>query len=549
MAFPVPEDDEMKKSFIALGFTIAAGLAAGLLSQGRNPSSAGSLKHTLDRSGSPNVASRASDERGGGELVGAALGALSGVMELQDFARLGEVLPLLDAGEIHELLNGLEKRTEGVTSPQLEGVFTWLLKHRSAAATDWILPRLSALAQDGPRDPLHDASGFGKMIVAWAKADPEGAIAFTRNYPNLGISQQLLTAAVRNVGEQEASAGLAKLLEFPIGRARTGAFVSLLADWAKRDSPAAFAFAAGLEPGEARDQSTRAVLGEWAANDARAALEIYRSARMEDAGVLATVLEGLTRSDPAAAVAALEGLPTEDFVRCAPRIVVEWCRHDPAAALTWAMERGLSLQETREVESAVEHLSFRRIFMTRERGVGSPLLNAFATNPDATVAWLRSLPEGPARDDVYEIAAGTSPHPKTALQLFSELPPDAASRAAFDIAKRFAVHPEVGLNWIESLPPGAVRQRAFAGFGASGFGEEPSRIEDRDAWLSGRVQTMHSHYGLKEAVKISNPTLRKDMVELIFQDFRGTAEERSRAINKAMDDLGLSEESKRRLLD
>ena len=64
---------------------------------------------------------------------------------------------------------------------------------------------------------------------------------------------------------------------------------------------------------------------------------------------------------------------------------------------------------------------------------------------------------------------------------------------------------------------------------------------------------MNWQAGLKETAKISDPSLRRDMFEVFFQKhfpyFRGTSEERNEAVNKVMEDAGLSEEAKRRLLD
>lgn len=552
MACSFRPDDAMKRTHLGMGGgIIAAGFIIGLVSadpvsrealSARAGGDAGSVQRMSAGTTGPH------DLQSG--LAGIALGALIGEPDLSGLARLGEVLPLLAPEQLGELLDRLEKEPSESPSPRTAWLFSWLLLHHERVATDWIMPRLEALAQDGPRSAYSETSGLGKMIMAWAQAAPQEALEFARNRPGSTLSEQLLTAAILAWPAPDNSNRLAVLLNFPAGRARTGALASLFTGWTESDPQTALASAATLEPEVDRKTSSAAIVRAWAKTDAGAALEAYRSGGLDDVRVLSEVLESLAATDPSTAVAALEALPQGDFARCSPRVAIQWAKHDPSAALSWAMQHGLGIGPQVEEETRVEHQALRRMTSITERFLGSPLKSALDSQPDATLAWMQSLPPGAVRDQAYELAVAATGDLDLALKLFSTLGPEASARAAYGMSKRFADKPELARDWIEGLPSGPVRFQAMAGLGASVRTAEPSNIEDRDAWLSGLIEMAPTAFAaLKQVIKISDPKLRKDVFDEIFKSVHGTPEARNRVIDYWMEEAGLSEEWKRRLTD
>ncbi len=540
----------MSRHSLALVAITAVGFATGVISPSLQRSER-AMTHPAGGAISTLSISPARSQAASGELVGAALGALLDNPDLAGLARLGDVLPLLRTEQVKELLDRLHPFDSDSPSARSEWLFSWLLTHNKSAATAWITPRLVALAQDGPAEPHPENSRWGKIFRTWAAAAPEEAFEVARDYPRSGLGGELLSAAIRAWPEREGSARLAALLGFPAGRARAGAFETLFLDWAKQDPNAAFASAQAVVAEGERDRGTAAVVRTWAETDAAAAFAAYQSGGMKDIAVLSAVLENLARTDPRYAIAALATMSSEDLSRCSPKVVSELAKHDPAAALSWAMERGFSLgRRVEKMWSQVEHSGGRLTFSIIQHFISSPLATAIESQPDATLTWLRALPTGTERERMYELAAFAARDHHLALDLFSTLGPEARERAAYGLAQRFAGTPEIASKWIETLPDGPVRFQAMAGLGASGQAAKPTNTRDRDAWWSGHFESApHSAGSLEHLVNISDPVLRNDIFQRMFETVRGSPEERERVIDKAMDDAGLSEEWKRQLTD
>jgi hypothetical protein len=221
-------------------------------------------------------------------------------------------------------------------------------------------------------------------------------------------------------------------------------------------------------------------------------------------------------ANPAQALEWLGQLDVTQFAAGAPEIVEKWAERDPAAALAWALEHGVSVTARYTNMDRVEHNSFGRATWIADQRL-DPFGTALEKQPAATLAWVRSLPAGEDRDRFMELAAKHSKTVDQALALFSELSADAAARVARDIGSGFLIDPERVQQWAASLPAGPAREQAWTGIGRV-FGKPlPPPGPDRDAMLSGIVRPIGTPRPpadlLPLAVQISDLQLRRDMID------------------------------------
>lgn len=510
----------MTRRILAISAAGLAGLILGTL-PGLLPHSEGSgMRSDPDTTRTPPVpthqgASAAAPE----ELLGIVLSMFSGEMNLEDLARMESVLERLSPMQMSALLDEIERSTGPLRSERLPSLFALWQKRDPRAATAWIQPRLNTAAQDGPDSRYLEYTPRGGLILAWAKASPREALEYARSHARTGLATQLLAAAVRNWPESDDRTRLALLLDFPQGAARSGALASLLADWTKREPSAALATAQALESEEERQKTTAGILRAWPQKDAAIALEQYRTLALDDIPLLSDLLSDYVKVDPVRTANWLESLDAAQLGQCGPEVVEQWAERDPAAALTWALEHGLSIGLQWDVEQGMVHESLGRRNDDEYRRT-QPLATALEKQPEKTLAWLRSLPPGPERERLIETAAVELKDVEQAVALFSSLPPEAAARTAFGVALKFNGS-ERGPQWAGSLPPGLARLRAW-----EGIGDQASKAldlppgPDRDAMLSGLAQRntlTNPIFALEHMMQIADPIRRRDIFEEVVE--------------------------------
>ena len=460
------------------------------------------------------------------ELVGAALGALSGELDYRGLARLGEVLRDLQPEQIGELLDRLERGSSRETAHRRSWLVSWWVDRDAASATEWLKPKLANAAQDGPLDFSFESEANGKLIIAWAKAAPERAVEYAKLHAGTGLARQLLLAVAQPSSGTDERERLTLLLTFPAGKARSGATELLVWTWAKREPDAAFAAASALPHGSERDKSMSAALRAWGNVDAPASLDHFSAAEMKDDHLLRELLRNVATDDPARAVAFLGRSDSAQLARCGPLVVESWAKHDPVAALSWALANGIEITLQGESEQSVAHDAFRRI--TSASGYSwHPLATALKAQPEATIAWLRSLPPGTDRERLTELAVTWELIADDAVALFASLSPEAAARTAYQVAQKFQGKLEEGRAWAETLPPGRARSQAWRALGASV--NKPLDLPpgaDRDAMLSG-LATGESRRSdpvdaLQHVMQIGDVPLRHDVFDQVMERSIGT---------------------------
>jgi hypothetical protein len=156
-----------------------------------------------------------------------------------------------------------------------------------------------------------------------------------------------------------------------------------------------------------------------------------------------------------------------------------------------------------------------------EMGASSPLSAVIREKPDATLAWVRSLPAGPDRERYLELAILHGLDAEKALPLLADLPPEAAGRSATRIAGWLAgKNPTHAQQWAASLPAGPMREEAWAALGAPRT--EPLPLPpgpDRDAMLRGMATaraTSAPVEALERVLEIGDAALRRRTFDDVF---------------------------------
>jgi hypothetical protein len=497
--------------------TALAGVIAGALSIRSHSAGSNAKSFTVGNEKPAGERRRVAGEpRSSEDALGTALSTLVGKCDLRGLAELGSALRELDSTQIGKLLDRIERDTSQPPSARLNWLFEWWVKRDPAAASAWIRPRLDAAVQDGPPGSMFLTHGRGRVIVAWAKADPRAALDYARLHVRTGLAIELLRAAMEGWADQDTSQRLAVLLDFPAGKARAAGLESFLSNWAKRDPAAALSAARTLGVADGRDKAIAGVLQNWAERDAASAFAQYRALGLSDPTLLSSVLRSGAAANPAQAVEWLAQLDAAQFARGASEIVEKWAERDPVAALGWALDHGVSLAASVERTYGVAHNSLGRTNWVSANRL-DPFGTALEKQPAATLAWVRSLPAGEDRDRFMELAAKQSKDLDQTLALFSELPADAAARIANRIGSSYHSDPQRVQEWAASLPAGPVREQAWAGIGRVIGKPLPPPGPDRDAMLSGMVRPIGTPRPpadtLALAVQIGDLQLRRDMID------------------------------------
>jgi hypothetical protein len=236
------------------------------------------------------------------------------------------------------------------------------------------------------------------------------------------------------------------------------------------------------------------------------------------------ILSALGAKNAGIAIEALAGLPAAEANRLRPIILNEWIQKDTAAALTWALENNVRLGITSQ-----------RIVLADMGGSGRqatifddslmPMPHALERNPRGTVAWIASLPLGPARERMERIASLYAVDPQTALPLFNMLPPDSLAAAAEIVVMSMKGDLQKAQEWALSLADESTRLRAIAGLGKlPGPDLDFAPGQQRDAFLSGRAT--RSGLRIPERLEfisgISDPVLRQDTFEEVMENHYGS---------------------------
>jgi hypothetical protein len=465
----------------------------------------------------PAIPTRREVEPPHGDLVAQALSCSGRNATLADFARLSEFIARFTPDQMGRYLTKLRATADDELT-QTAWLFSRWQQVDRPAADRWMARSVLEAAQDGPLYP-HDYRP--SLFAQWARRDPEAALAAAERYPWSSMAPALIFSAFEVWHDDDPAQQVAFLEKFPPGAPRRKALESHLRLWAWKDGHAALAAADALQDPAERMQCIQAALQNFAEKEPTLALESYRAFQLNNPQLLSEIVSYAANKDGAQTLEGLKHLPPEDRKRCAPIVVARWTGNDPATALSWALQSGVSLSENGYATNVFNTDSMQITERSPAPAYSPALSAAFQSNPAAALAWLQQLPPGSDRDAIYQLAVTATPDRAQALDLFSQLPAASAAAVAESLAQSFRDDLEGGCAWAASLPAGPARAAAWQGIGSAA--STPIDLPpgpDRDAMLYGRLFASGeklAEKSLEITTQISDPTRRRDAFDEVME--------------------------------
>jgi hypothetical protein len=412
--------------------------------------------------------------------------SVSSPRTLADFARVAEFLDTMRPEDFPALAEQFGKLPRDVYARILVPWYLkWLACDRAAAAA-WMKTLLRRSKFDWSF-ALDWNNGERRLLEAWARALPADAMELIREQWGGHLSVQALGDVINAWPKSDFPGGLQAMLALPDDQHRKDALRNYFGHWVQYDSSAALAAAQTLPPGVDRESAIAQSLVYTGQRDPVGTLERAKSLGQTRGRLLASLITEAAVAKPVDAARWLEQQQNPVWVAAAgPALVSMWARKDPAAAFDWALAHGISITELTPAkwEDDVPGVTWSGLMSGRS---SRPLQSAWAQNPDATLAWLRSVPSGPERDSVAAASVKVAQTSASLLAIYGLLSPAQQTEAAPRVmAGLYQRDPAAARNFASQLPAGETREHVWRTAGR--FATAPLELPagpDRDAMFDG----------------------------------------------------------------
>ena len=255
------------------------------------------------------------------------------------------------------------------------------------------------------------------VLIAWAGADPERALAEALKSPLRGSSRWLAMHAAEALAGENPAAQIAQLAALPAGPLREQALAEGFAGMGEEGPASAYGQLALLAPGPDFERTRSEILTIWASKDPAAALAQVRASLpdlppgLSGASLVNRIVLNAGRKDARLALEWAVDLPESLRSDATTAALLAWAPKEPIAALDWARAHGVPL-DARTQGASDDYGSF-------EAG----LLGAALRGDDSekVLAWLRKLPADEDRGRLLAEAIRARPN-AAGRALLGELP-------------------------------------------------------------------------------------------------------------------------------
>ena len=426
-----------------------------------------------------------------------------------------------------------------------------------AAARAAVQPFLNRIRKPMPSDSRELDVAINS---AWAEVFPEQMLADALAAPHAGWARETAAAAIASLAEGDSARQLALLARLPESRLRSDLCEKAIAALARTDSDAAEAHLDLVTDPKQRARTHAEVLGELAARDPAAGLARLAALASDFKGgkddllMVTLVLSQAAKKDPAAAIAAIDGLPETLRPQALGVALVGWAEENPVEALTWGAANGVDFNDTKRY--VLNGGYFGNAWQ-------SLLSVAFGKDRAGTLAWVLSQPASTERDAMLRngLWGGRSDEPfAEKLQIYAELTPQGQAAAMWEMIESSTRNGDFSRAepWVKSLPAGAARQAAIRALVTWQTATAPERIDtiasewpagqDRDAVMRGVVPSLYSNpqRALDFARQVTDPVARESTFDRIARSWINQDKTAARAWIASAPEL--SAEQKRTLL-
>ncbi len=461
---------------------------------------------------------------------------------------VAEEEPLLRAHRLHDLLGRLgpvelaalfdrsvrvedRDRRDGLLGALL-GRWATLDPAGAAAAVRPYLDRFRATARS-------DWRGVDRAVnYAWTQAQPEAALAEALAAPDAPWARDTAQAAIQSLADGDPARQLETLAHLPASRLRNGMCETAIKSLAVKDTAAAEARLDLLPEPRQRASVQAEILGQLAERDATAALARLAAlapdltAGTPGSRLVSTVLRAAAKKDPAAALAALDGVPEELHAQALGAALAGWADEHPVDALSWAAANGVDPREAK---------AFQYFGDDGNVAWNSLVSTAFQRDHAKTLAWLRGRPASAERDAMLREGVGNGTAEQQ-MEVFAELTPQGRAGATeYVIQSLYQNDPQRAEAWVKAQPAGAARQGAISNLATNQARNAPERLDalaatwpagaDRDAALRGIAWSIYDdpQRALDVARRVGDTAMREESLERIAQSWAYRDEAAARA--------------------
>jgi hypothetical protein len=325
------------------------------------------------------------------------------------------------------------------------------------------------------------------VLTAWEQSDPAGARAAVLSLPAGPERDSALDMSINAKAATDAPGALLDAQALPKGARRDNLIKRVYEMWAMNDPPAAAAALASTPLSARQKQEVVSNLfSAWGERDPQAAMEGAKGLSVRDGqtNALNSALYFLSAADPAAAVASWKSLTKEQQRTHLPNLLGNWASGEPGAAMAFA----------RSLENAAD----------RATALSCCASSVCTQQPEALAALLSELPAGPLRANtivgIMGDAYGGGPAEVPAwLRALPEADRTAALRSAYSSTDGFS-NPEEMKALLAETP---------------GLGDQ-TRLWETTAKSLARE---HPASALEWALAIESPTVRRNSIDAVLQEW------------------------------
>lgn len=367
--------------------------------------------------------------------------------------------------------------------------------------------------------------------LVWARIDPQAALDHIFTAENYHSHFKTISEALTRLAGEDRRARLDILLQYPSSPASRDNLRGEFQQWSASDPASALSWLSVLPDDKFRKELVERTLIELAKKDPEAAMKRVQEMVPESKATvlgnefISSIAQSLAEKDPTLAMQFAGQLP--DDLKLYPLIAAgsAWAKSDAVAALEWAVQSGIDPCQQFRTET--------------ELSAAYMLRNARTSQPEQTIEWLLSQPEGAERDRWLQnvlFMPGGKAEGELAWKLFNSLSPEAQSRAAYGMGDKVVANADFPAmeTWVSMFPDETMRARAIGTSIWTVFNKTPDRANEivaglpegpvRDSALSGLVNSKAYATPTNAAVnamEIRDPIVRYDALDSLMNSWMG----------------------------
>ncbi len=339
--------------------------------------------------------------------------------------------------------------------------------------------------------PVQALEEFSKLLKELTPENAEAAFKALRENAQGGDAMRYLPLLAFQWGTIDGKGALAKLKEMGGREAGMSGF-SVIGGWASADPQSAQAYVAEAEAAAKAAKNDN----ETDPEKKREAERLQRSAQMLKMGLVS----GLAKSDPAAALALVQGLDERERRPMLDMIAQQQAKAGFDAASAWALSLGDESMKKQALADIMRRFAGQDSDKAKEfiqahaaegglgDAAGRVAREMAAKNPQDAIAWAAKLPAGETQSGAYEDAFRVwgFRDPTASSTYLTTMPAGPAKDAAVASFARSVARedPQAAIQWAQTISDEKDRQEALVRAVRTWSGQDANAAQ---AWIASQT--------------------------------------------------------------